>query len=85
MRDMAPYQPTSHPLKWAWLVKQMQDSGMDNPDIWIEDVSDYGPCSDVVPERIEYGYHMPPTDCIEASACTTFDRDNNRVIICHHI
>lgn len=78
-------QPTSHPLKWAWLVECVERSGMDNPDVWIEDVRDYGPCVGVTPYRYEYGGSIPPTDAIEGSACTTFDKENNRIVICHHI
>ena len=78
-------QPTSHPLKWAWLVDRIERSGMENPDIWIEDVREYGPALGVEPVRYDYDGAMPPTDAIEASACMTFDKKNNRVIICHHI
>ncbi len=82
-------QPTSHPLKWEYLKEQIEGSGLDNPDIWIEDLIPVGRCSiggkeiEAVPVctwasgRVEnYG--------VEASFATVIDKKNNRIIICHH-
>lgn len=78
---MTDLQPTSHPLKWKYLVETVNRSGLENPDIWIEDVRRYGPCVGV--ERtVVCGDE--DTDGIEASFSTIVDKANNRIIIRHH-
>lgn len=74
-------QPTSHPLKWAYLVDTVVRSGLDNPDIWIEDIREYGPCT---PEKVECVCKSEGTNGIEASFSTITDREKNRIVIRHH-
>lgn len=71
----------SHPLKWSDLKRQVEQSGMEDPDIWIEDCSRYGRCVDVVPEMV---CEEEDTDAIEASFSPICDTRVNRVTIRHH-
>ena len=75
------YSIRSHPLKWDELKNDVERSGMDNPDIWIEDLRRYGPCSGV--ERCVVCTDED-TDGVEASFSTLLDTRNNRVVIRHH-
>lgn len=81
-------QPTSHPLKWAELVHQVEtESEMENPDVWIEDIRRNGPClTDGEPQKPDMVCEdsNDETDCIEASFSVIHDRKNNRIIIRHH-
>ena len=76
-------QPTSHPLKWVELVKQVRfyfgENG--NPDIWIEDIRRCGPCVGVEPEIV---CKDEDTDGIEASFSVIHDKGKNRITIRHH-
>lgn len=71
----------THPLKWSDLKESVERFELENPDIWIEDVSRYGPCSGVKAELV---CQDEDTDAIEASFSTIFDKKNNRIIIRHH-
>jgi len=72
----------SHPLKWKALVEAVERSGMENPDIWIEDLRRYGPCSGVEPETLVCG--CEETDMVEASFSVIRQPRHNRIIIRHH-
>jgi len=71
----------SHPLKWTTLKEAVECSGMENPDIWIEDLRRYGPCSGV--ERTVV-CKDEDTDGVPASFSTIRDAKNNRIVIRHH-
>ena len=81
MNKLHDLQPRSHPLKWGFLVHCIENSGMENPDIWIEDLRRYGPCIGV--ERFVV-CKDEDTDGVEASFSVITDIKNNRVIIRHH-
>lgn len=73
----------SHPLKWLDLVDTVKESKMGNPDIWIEDITDCGPCTPVV--RKSYGLDTSDsTEAVEASFSVLRDKKNNRIVIRHH-
>jgi len=74
-------QPQSHPLKWAYLVDCVARSGMENPDVWIEDLRRYGPCQGV--ERTVVSKDED-TDGVEASFSVIKDIEKNRIVIRHH-
>lgn len=81
MDNLDDLQPTSHPLKWRFLVECVTNSGLNDPDIWIEDLGEYGPCigvgkTVVCADEGTYG--------VEASFSVITDRANNRIIIRHH-
>jgi len=82
MNDM---QPTSHPLKWKFLLDTVEKSGLINPDVWIEDLRRYGAChqngQEVQPEVVCID---EDTDGVEASFSVITNREKNRIIIRHH-
>lgn len=75
----------SHPLKWETLRDTIERSGLENPDIWIEDLRRYGACvgkdGEVKPTIV---CEEEDTDAVEASFSTITDKKNNRIIIRHH-
>lgn len=79
---MSTLQPHSHPLKWRYLKYLVEESGMEDPDVWIEDLRRYGPCSSI--EGTTLVCESEDTDGVEASFSVIPDVDNNRIIIRHH-
>lgn len=71
----------SHPLKWTSLKDAVERSGMDDPDVWIEDLRRYGPCADVESAIV---CEDEDTDGVEASFSTIIDVLKNRIVIRHH-
>ena len=71
----------SHPLKWTTLKDAVERSGIENPDIWIEDLRRYGPCTGVDRTVV---CKDEDTDGVEASFSTITDVANNRIVIRHH-
>lgn len=75
----------SHPLKWSTLLETVERSGMKDPDIWIEDVRNYGPCRiNGEPTKAEVVCKDEGTEAIEASFSVISDAKNNRIVIRHH-
>lgn len=69
-------------LKWSALVAAVEYSGMENPDIWIEDLNKVGTsCVEGVPTESE---QVADTYAIQASFATIIDVKKNRIVICHH-
>ena len=74
-------QAKTHPLKWSSLLEDVQRSGMEDPDIWIEDLRRYGPIKGVERTVVDMG---EDTDGVEASFSVIVDAANNRIVIRHH-
>jgi len=81
---MSDIQPSSHPLKWEWLVDTVERSGMENPDVYIEDFREYGPAQPENVVVINGGNIEPDTHCVEASFSVICDIKNNRIVIRNH-
>lgn len=75
----------THPLKWLDLVDNVNEYIKEhklgeNPDVWIEDITNCGPCSPAPTNT----YVNEDTEALEASFATILDFTNNRIIIKHH-
>lgn len=85
MNKLDDLQPTSHPLKWRYLVACVERSGLEDPDVWIEDLRRYGACrTDGKEIKTILVCKDEDTDGVEASFSTITDKKNNRIIIRHH-
>ena len=74
-------QEFSHPLKWEYLKQIVEERGLINPDIWIEDLRNYGPCIGV---KTTVVCESEGTEGVEASFSVISDKKHNRIIIRHH-
>ena len=80
-------QPTSHPLKWKYLLDNVKRCGLENPDVYIEDVRRYGPCQrdggpiSATTLKLDMSEEV---DYLEASFSTIINVKKNFIIIRHH-
>jgi hypothetical protein len=74
----------SHPLKWKYLIETVERSGLEDPDICIEDLRENGPCTPENPIIISGGPYEHDTNAVEASFSVITDIKNNRIIIRNH-
>ena len=84
---MSIFPERSHPLKWEYLAQTVEESGMVNPDVWIEDLRRVGACRSSIngaEESPTIVCESENTDGLEASFSTICDMKNNRIIIRHH-
>lgn len=76
----------SHPLRWKDLLETVQNSGMENPDVYIEDLRRYGPArKNGKPIDAENMYlDGEDVDYIHASFSVIRSPRQNLIIIRHH-
>lgn len=85
MNSLDDLQPTLHPLKWRFLLNEVERSDMEDPDVWIEDLRRYGACmTDGKENEPILVCKDEDTDGVEASFSVITDKKNNRIIIRHH-